>query len=180
MRVIGILGGMSWESTALYYHAINTEVKSRLGGLHSAELVMYSLDFSVIEDLQHKGDWDGAGAIMAEAGRKLAALDEHCGRAHRDRSEITVTRQQAVCVAPTYDEAVAELEAMIVERGLSGADADAARARVIVGDPDTVGEAMSAQMELGIDGFTVSASANCHIPGRVELTGHTLARVVGI
>ena len=115
-----------------------------------------------------------------EVGRKLAALDEHCGRAHRDRSEITVTRQQAVCVAPTYDEAVAELEAMIVERGLSGADADAARARVIVGDPDTVGEAMSAQMELGIDGFTVSASANCHIPGRVELTGHTLARVVGI
>jgi aspartate racemase len=73
MRVIGILGGMSWESTALYYNAINTEVKSRLGGLHSAELVMYSLDFSVIEDLQHKGDWDGAGAIMAEAGRKLAA-----------------------------------------------------------------------------------------------------------
>jgi len=73
MRVIGILGGMSWESTALYYQAINTEVKSRLGGLHSAELVMYSLDFSVIEDLQHKGDWDGAGAIMAEAGRKLAA-----------------------------------------------------------------------------------------------------------
>ena len=45
---------------------------------------------------------------------------------------------------------------------------------------DMVGEAMSAQMELGIDGFTVSASANCHIPGRVELTGHTLARVVGI
>jgi len=73
MRIIGILGGMSWESTALYYQAINTEVKSRLGGLHSAELVMYSLDFSVIEDLQHKGDWDGAGAIMAEAGRKLAA-----------------------------------------------------------------------------------------------------------
>ena len=73
MRVIGILGGMSWESTALYYQAINTEVKSRLGGLHSAELVMYSLDFSVIEDLQHKGDWDGAGATMAEAGRKLAA-----------------------------------------------------------------------------------------------------------
>jgi len=73
MRVIGILGGMSWESMALYYQAINTEVKSRLGGLHSAELVMYSLDFSVIEDLQHKGDWDGAGAIMAEAGRKLAA-----------------------------------------------------------------------------------------------------------
>ena len=73
MRVIGILGGMSWESTALYYQAINTEVKSRLGGLHSAELVVYSLDFSVIEELQHKGDWDGAGAIMAEAGRKLAA-----------------------------------------------------------------------------------------------------------
>ena len=73
MRVVGILGGMSWQSTALYYDAINTGVKARLGGLHSAELVLYSVDFGVIEKLQHQDDWDGAAAIMAKAGRRLAA-----------------------------------------------------------------------------------------------------------
>ena len=73
MRVIGVLGGMSWQSTALYYDAINKGVKARLGGLHSAELVLYSVDFGVIEKLQHNDDWDGAAAIMAEAGRRLAA-----------------------------------------------------------------------------------------------------------
>ena len=73
MRVIGILGGMSWQSTALYYDAINKGVAARLGGLHSAELVLYSVDFGVIEQLQHQGDWDGAAAIMAKAGRRLAA-----------------------------------------------------------------------------------------------------------
>ena len=73
MKVIGILGGMSWQSTALYYNAINTGIKDRLGGLHSAELVLYSLDFGVIEKLQHDGDWDGIGDIMADAGQKLSA-----------------------------------------------------------------------------------------------------------
>ena len=73
MRVIGILGGMSWQSTALYYDAINQGVNARLGGLHSAELVLYSVDFDAIEKCQHRGDWDGAAAIMAEAGRRLKA-----------------------------------------------------------------------------------------------------------
>ena len=73
MRVIGILGGMSWQSTALYYNAINQGVNARLGGLHSAELVLYSVDFGAIEKYQHQGDWDGAAAIMADAGQRLAA-----------------------------------------------------------------------------------------------------------
>ena len=73
MRVIGILGGMSWQSTALYYDAINQGVNTRLGGLHSAELVLYSVDFGAIEKCQHQGDWDGAAAIMAAAGRRLKA-----------------------------------------------------------------------------------------------------------
>ena len=72
-RVIGILGGMSWESTSLYYRRINQLVKAKLGGLHSAELVLYSLDFAEIETRQHQGDWDGAAAIMARAARSLVA-----------------------------------------------------------------------------------------------------------
>ena len=72
-HIVGILGGMSWESTSLYYSRINTLVKEALGGLHSAELVLYSVDFAAIEDAQHSGDWDKAAAIMAKAAQGLAA-----------------------------------------------------------------------------------------------------------
>ena len=73
MRILGIIGGMSWQSTQLYYDQINTLVGQRLGGLHSAELLLYSVDFGVIEKLQHDGDWDGATALLAKAGERLAA-----------------------------------------------------------------------------------------------------------
>lgn len=72
-RRLGILGGMSWESTQLYYSQINTKVKQDLGGLHSAQVIIYSLDFAEIEYHQHQGDWDAAGAIMADAAKGLAA-----------------------------------------------------------------------------------------------------------
>lgn len=71
MNVIGLIGGMSWESTALYYRIINQEVKQRLGGLHSAKLVLYSVDFQQIEQLQVSGEWEKAGAILADAARNL-------------------------------------------------------------------------------------------------------------
>ncbi|QGF29022.1 amino acid racemase (plasmid) [Pantoea eucalypti] len=71
MKVIGLLGGMSWESTALYYRILNQQVKQRLGGLHSAELVLYSVDFQHIEQLQAAGEWQQAGEIMADAARNL-------------------------------------------------------------------------------------------------------------
>lgn len=64
---------MSWESTVLYYQQINQGVKARLGGLHSAQLVLYSVDFQEIEKLQHHGDWESAGAVLAEAARSLEA-----------------------------------------------------------------------------------------------------------
>jgi len=67
MRVIGLLGGMSWESTAEYYRVINQEVRRRLGGQHSARILMYSVDFEEIEQLQRAADWDRAGHILAEA-----------------------------------------------------------------------------------------------------------------
>jgi len=66
MKVIGLLGGMSWESTADYYSIINQEVRKRLGGLHSAKIVMYSLDFGPVAGLQREGDWQGLTAMMAE------------------------------------------------------------------------------------------------------------------
>ncbi len=67
MKTIGLLGGMSWESTAGYYRAINEGVKKALGGLHSAKIVLYSVDFDPIEKLQHKGDWEGTAEILSQA-----------------------------------------------------------------------------------------------------------------
>lgn len=73
-RVIGMLGGMSWESTIEYYRLANELVRDRLGGLHSARLVLSSLDFAEIEQLQANGEWDRAGQILAgEAARLQAA-----------------------------------------------------------------------------------------------------------
>lgn len=71
MRMLGLLGGMSWESTAVYYRHINELVRARLGGLHSAPLLLWSVDFAQLAERQHAGDWDGAGAILAEAARRL-------------------------------------------------------------------------------------------------------------
>lgn len=64
---------MSWESTVPYYRQINETVKQHLGGLHSAKVVLYSVDFHEIERLQHAGDWDAAGAVLADAARSLRA-----------------------------------------------------------------------------------------------------------
>jgi len=67
MKTIGLLGGMSWESTVGYYRAINEGVKNNLGGLHSAKIAMYSVDFDSIEKLQREGDWGGTARILSEA-----------------------------------------------------------------------------------------------------------------
>ncbi len=71
MKTLGLIGGMSWQSTALYYRLINETVKQRLGGLHSAQLVLHSVDFHDIEVLQRSGQWDQAGLLLARAGRAL-------------------------------------------------------------------------------------------------------------
>lgn len=71
MKTIGLLGGMSWESTAGYYRAINEGVNRALGGLHSAEIVMVSVDFDPIEKLQREGDWDSAGEILTHAAKSI-------------------------------------------------------------------------------------------------------------
>ena len=73
MKTIGLIGGMSWESTALYYRIVNETVRERLGGLHSARLVLASVDFHDIERLQYAGAWDEAGALLADAARSIEA-----------------------------------------------------------------------------------------------------------
>ena len=71
MKTIGLIGGMSWESSAEYYRLINEEVKQRLGGLHSAKCVLYSVDFDEIEICQRNGEWEKAGQILADAAYRL-------------------------------------------------------------------------------------------------------------
>ena len=71
MKTIGLLGGMSWESSELYYRLINELVRERLGGLHSARSIMASVDFADIERLQVTGSWDEAGRVLAEEARRL-------------------------------------------------------------------------------------------------------------
>jgi aspartate racemase len=71
MKTMGLIGGMSWESTQIYYRLINQKMRDQLGGLHSAKLVMVSVDFAEIETLQHQGDWDAAAAILVSAARSL-------------------------------------------------------------------------------------------------------------
>ena len=71
MRTLGLLGGMSWESTLPYYRILNERVRERLGGLHSAQLLMYSVDFAPIEDMQRGGDWEAAGELLAQAAARL-------------------------------------------------------------------------------------------------------------
>ncbi|PJN36240.1 aspartate/glutamate racemase [Streptomyces sp. CB02959] len=73
MQTIGLIGGMSWESTAEYYRLLNELTRERLGGLHSAKCVLYSVDFAEIERLQVQGRWDEAGAVLAEAAGALEA-----------------------------------------------------------------------------------------------------------
>lgn len=78
MRTIGLIGGMSWESTVTYYQLLNRMARDRLGGLHSAKLLLWSFDFAEIEAYQSSGDWDGARDAMIEAARCLARGGAHC------------------------------------------------------------------------------------------------------
>lgn len=71
MKTIGLIGGMSWESTVTYYQVINEYVRETLGGLHSAKLLMYSVDFAEIERCQSAGEWEKSGEILADAAKRL-------------------------------------------------------------------------------------------------------------
>jgi len=118
-----------------------------------------------------------------EVSRKLEALNEHCQQLGRDRSEMTVSWQRTACIAPTTEQAQAELFDYLQRRGLdvaSMSEEDRAPwlANFVWGDPDTIGEKFEGFLALGVDGFTVNMPANGHIEGRVELLGQTLSPLV--
>jgi len=71
MKTIGLIGGMSWESTLSYYKLLNEGVKERLGGLHSAKIILHSLDFAPIAQMQNEGKWDEASVVIIEAAKSL-------------------------------------------------------------------------------------------------------------
>jgi aspartate racemase len=73
MRTVGLIGGMSWESTLPYYRLVNERVRERLGGQHSSKLLLYSVDFAELEAMQRGGDWDAADVLMVDAARSLQA-----------------------------------------------------------------------------------------------------------
>lgn len=78
MKTIGLLGGMSWESTASYYRLINEGVKRTLGGLHSAKILLYSVDFEEIEQLQRQGDWQATAIILGNAAKNIERAGAAC------------------------------------------------------------------------------------------------------
>ncbi|AZG44382.1 LLM class F420-dependent oxidoreductase [Gordonia insulae] len=112
---------------------------------------------------------------VGDIGRKLDALAGHCERLGRNRSEITVSLQTSACIAPTHDEAVAEFEAYLARNPA----AEVRRESTIVGDSDEVAARFGELLATGIDGVTVNAPANGHVPGRVSLLGQTLAPLIG-
>jgi aspartate racemase len=78
MKTVGLIGGMSWESTALYYQLLNQGVRERLGGLHSAKILLASVDFQEIEAMQQQGQWQEAGSLLAELGLGLEQAGADC------------------------------------------------------------------------------------------------------
>lgn len=78
MTTIGLIGGMSWESTAVYYRLLNEGARSRGGGLHSADVMLHSLDFAPIAEMQAQGDWDAAGDVLADSARRLERAQARC------------------------------------------------------------------------------------------------------
>lgn len=78
MKVIGLIGGMSWESTVSYYRYLNEAVKARLGGLHSARVVLHSVDFHPVEQMQREGRWEELGQLLAEAAAGLEQAGAQC------------------------------------------------------------------------------------------------------
>ncbi len=119
-----------------------------------------------------------------EVPRKLEALDAHCARLERDRSEITVSLQTQVCIALGHDEADQAMRDFLQRRGMDlDTMDDETRSMILqmvtMGDPDEVGEQLQARLDTGVDGLTMNLVANGHHPENVELLGQVASRVIG-
>jgi aspartate racemase len=103
MKTIGLIGGMSWESTRFYYEALNREVRARRGGLHSAPILLHSVDFAPIAAMQAEGRWDEAGALLAaskvRAPRFSVCVPTRCTRS-RARSRVRWEFPSSTSLAP--------------------------------------------------------------------------------
>ena len=89
MKTIGLIGGMSWESTVTYYQVINESVKNMLGGFHSSKIMMYNVDFAELEENMRSGNWDGNAVILSEAAKKA-------GKGRRARCNFGLLRNRNV------------------------------------------------------------------------------------
>lgn len=99
MKTIGLLGGMSWESTVSYYQTINRTIAERLGGLHSAKIILYSIDFAEIEYFQQTSQWEQAGELLAACQRGARCIILGC-------TEIAMLLQATASAVPLFDTAV--------------------------------------------------------------------------
>ncbi|MEX2032450.1 MAG: aspartate/glutamate racemase family protein [Dehalococcoidia bacterium] len=118
MKTIGIIGGMSWESSAEYYRLINQAVARRLGGFHSARTLMVSVDFAEVEALQTRGHWDAAGALLAEAAAVLERGGADCVVLATNTMHRVAPAIEAATAIPLLHIADATAEA-VREAGLS-------------------------------------------------------------
>jgi len=121
MRTLGLIGGMSAESTTVYYQTLNRLVRERLGGLHSAEILLKSLDFAPIAQLQAAGDWDATGAILAEAAGKLEAAGAQAILICANTMHLNAAQVQAATGCPLIhigDATAAALKARRVTKAL--------------------------------------------------------------
>jgi len=120
---------------------------------------------------QYADESNLSGGPIEEIPRKLDALAAHCERLGRDRSEIKVTKLQMVVVAPTMEQADADLREVAAVKGWNDEIIEMAKTMLICGDPDTVGERLAACMDTGIDGLTINLPANGHNTDRIGLLG---------
>jgi aspartate racemase len=112
MRKLGLIGGMSWQSTAIYYRHMNTIAHERLGGLHSADIVLRSLDFAGIAEKQHSGDWDGAADILVAAARDLERAGAEALVLCTNTMHLLADRIEAACSIPLIHIADATADAI--------------------------------------------------------------------
>jgi F420-dependent oxidoreductase-like protein len=127
---------------------------------------------------QYADESNLSSGSIDEIPRKLDALAAHCERLGRDRSEIKVTKLTMACIAPTMEEAEADVRAMAAAKGWGEGIVDIVKNVLIFGDPDTVGEQLVAAMRTGIDGLTINLPANGHNPDRIGLLGEVANKAI--
>jgi F420-dependent oxidoreductase-like protein len=127
---------------------------------------------------QYADESNLSSGSMEEIPRKLDALAAHCERLGRDRSEIKVTKLTMVCIAPTMEEAEADLRAIAAVKGFNDEVVELMKHILIYGDPDTVGEKLVATMNTGIDGLTINLPVNGHDTDRIALLGQVASKAI--